>query len=145
MDATGSPPTPPREAKLLREARLARGYSVDQAIDRMAIKLSISRWWHIERGYKSRTEPVRAPAKTLAHMARVVGLTPDRLDEVDRTDAADILREIERQAASAEQSYADLADPEERSLWELRQVPEEVRRDLIDVLRRARGKGRRAG
>lgn len=57
--------------------------------------LSPSRWTQIVRGYKQETPdvrvPVRAPADTLARMAKAVGATPEQLREVGRKDAADEL------------------------------------------------------
>ncbi|MFJ5532374.1 hypothetical protein [Streptomyces sp. NPDC093261] len=127
------PPTPPPEAVLVRRARLARGLSTAQAASQATTRLGASRWGQIERGYKNPGEPLRAPADTLAHMAHIVGLTPDRLEEAGRDDAADILREILRQQP-APPPYANLTDPHERVLWEMA-LPEDVRRDLIDALR----------
>lgn len=57
--------------------------------------ISESRWRQIVSGYRQETAelrvPVRAPARTLARMARVVGSTPEQLREVGRDDAADEL------------------------------------------------------
>ncbi|MFN6547941.1 hypothetical protein [Mycolicibacterium nivoides] len=58
--------------------------------------ISASRWTQIVRGYKQETKdlriPVRAPADTLARMATVVQASPEELDAVGRSDAADIMR-----------------------------------------------------
>lgn len=54
--------------------------------------LSPSRWTQIIQGYKQEAGgvrvPVRAPASTLARMARVVGATAEQLRAVGREDAA---------------------------------------------------------
>lgn len=94
---------PPPEADLIRVARLARGLSPEKAAELAPIRLGGARWRHIERGYEPKKPPlrVRAPDKTLAHMAHVVGVSPERLDEVDRGLAAEILREIIRKEAEA--------------------------------------------
>jgi transcriptional regulator with XRE-family HTH domain len=44
--------------------------------------------------------------------------------------------------ASGSESYADLSDPHERAVWEMK-TPEEDRREMIDILRSARRRGRR--
>lgn len=139
----GTPPPPP-EAEFIRLARLARGLSPEQAAPRTGIKLSGSRWRHIEQGYSTKDKPVRAPAKTLAHMARTVGVTPERLVEAGREDAAEILWEIQRQESEHSKPFADLSDPDERTIWGMN-VPEETRRTLIELLRRDMKRQRRAG
>jgi transcriptional regulator with XRE-family HTH domain len=130
---------PPPEADLIRIARLARGLSPERAAELTRIQLGGSRWRQIERGYKTKGTPVQAPAKTLAHMAHVVGAPPEQLAEVGRGDAAEILREILRQEAEAEQEsvYADLSDRYERAIWEMA-LSEDDRRTLIDLLRKGR-------
>lgn len=105
------PPAPPPEADLIRLARQARGLSTDEAADRTPIRIKGFRWRQIENGYKGKpgaSDPVRAPAKTLAHMAYTVGVTPTRLIEAGREDAAKILREIQIQRAG---ESAGLPDP----------------------------------
>lgn len=138
---------PPAEADLIRVARLARGISPEAAADLAPIRLGGARWRHIERGYEPKKPPkkVRAPDKTLAHMARVVGVTPERLEEVGRGLAAEILREILRQEAEAGEAeasrpYANLSDPLERTAWEM-PLPVEQRRLIVDMLREAVARG----
>lgn len=139
---------PPSEADLIRVARLARGLSPEAAADLTPIRLGGARWRHIERGYepKKPPKPVRAPDKTLAHMARVVGVTPERLEEVGRQTAGEILREILRQEVEGDQvqakPYADMSDRLERTAWEL-PLPAEERRLIVDMLREAKAQGRR--
>ncbi len=113
----------------------------------MAEKFSGARWRQIEAGFRKDIgrEVIAKPA-TLAHMASAVGVSPERLAEAGRNDAAKILREIQRQRGdeSASHPYANLADPEERTIWNW-PVPEATRRKLIDVLREGRGETRQAG
>ncbi|MGP4093033.1 hypothetical protein [Nonomuraea sp. KM90] len=97
----------PPEGRLIRVARKARGLTVKKAVDLVRerapdIRLGESRWYHIEGGTEGKDKIVIAPEDTLAHMAHVVGLTPDRLTEVGREDAAEVLEEIIRQEASAQ-------------------------------------------
>src|SRR6059036_2257366 len=92
-------PQPPPEATTIKLAREARGLSVEEAAARVPIRLGATRWRQIKAGYERR-EPfkaTRAPAATLAHMARLVGVDAERLDEDGRKDAGDILREMQRQ------------------------------------------------
>lgn len=99
--APGVPP-PPQEAQLIRRAREARGLSPEQAAKATSIRLGGMRWRQIERGWEAKKPPraVIALPKTLAHMAHAVGITPERLEEAGRHDAADILREIILQEAN---------------------------------------------
>lgn len=93
-------PKPPPEAILIRLAREAAGIKAPDAAKTAGI--STARWSQVETGYESRMaqyKPVHAKASTLAHMAFAVGLAPHRLEQVDRGDAAEVLREILRQHA----------------------------------------------
>ena len=67
--------------------------SVRSAADQAG--MSDARWRQIAKGFKYEAGgiriPARAPADTLARMAKVVGATPEQLREVDRADAADEL------------------------------------------------------
>src|SRR2546426_821046 len=90
-------PMPAPEGELIRLARQARGLSPEEAADRTPIRIKRFRWLQIEKGYKGKvgeSDPVKALPKTLAHMAHTVAVTPRRLTEVGREDAAKILREI---------------------------------------------------
>lgn len=93
------PPKPPPEADLIRLARQARGLSPEEAAERTPVRIKGFRWRQIEKGWKGQpgaSDRVKAPDKTLAHMAHTVGLTSARLAE-HRPEAAAILREIELQ------------------------------------------------
>ncbi|MEU1596145.1 hypothetical protein ABZ468_25630 [Streptomyces sp. NPDC005708] len=99
---------------------MAKGFSPEVAAARMQIKFSGSRWRQIEAGYRKdlRREVVAKP-EVLAHMALIVGVTPERLERADRGDAAAVLREIQAQVA------APMPDA-------LREAPPHVRR-MIDA------------
>lgn len=60
--------------------------------------MSDGRWGQIVRGYQTMGDDVfaavRAPADTLARMAKVVGVTPEQLEAAGREDAAEELREL---------------------------------------------------
>jgi hypothetical protein len=107
------PPAPPPEADLIRLARQARGLSPEEAADRTPVRIKGFRWRQIENGWKGKpgtSDPVKAPAKTLAHMSFTVGVTPSRLTEAGREDAAAILREIQIQRAGESASLPDPLD-----------------------------------
>lgn len=65
-----------------------------------AASISEGRWRSLAKGThqvsKGTAVPTRAPADTLARMARAVGATPDQLREVGRNDAADELEALNR-------------------------------------------------
>src|ERR1041385_6343688 len=78
------PPKPPPEADLIRLARQARGLSPEEAADRTPVRIKGFRWRQIETGYRGRpgaSDVVKAPDKTLAHMAYTVGVSSGRLAE----------------------------------------------------------------
>lgn len=90
-----STPTQPPEGALLERLRTELRPTLSGRAAAKASGISASRWTQIIRGYKQETPelrvPVRAPDKTLARMAKVVGATPDQLREVGREDAAEEL------------------------------------------------------
>ena len=95
--------------------------SPEVAADLTPIQIKGGRWRQIESGYDRKSPPKRsfAPALTLAHMAHTVGVTPDRLKEAGRTDAADILREILRASGSDDQTPEILTSREQEMLAEM--------------------------
>ena len=92
------PVTPPPEAVLIRLVRQAAGITVDAAATRAGI--SKARWTQVETGREKRKDgyrPAVAPSGTLARMAGAIpGVTPERLEDAGRPDAAEVLREIRR-------------------------------------------------
>src|SRR5579875_390113 len=106
-------PAPPPEAVMLRLAREASGTTVSEAA--AAAGISAARWSQVELGYGNRRgplKPVRARSGTLARMAHAVGVGPGRLEEGDRPDAAEILREIRRREGDGGgQGEEDLPSP----------------------------------
>ncbi|NUP19842.1 MAG: helix-turn-helix transcriptional regulator [Streptomyces sp.] len=140
MTAQQAAPEPPPEAVLIRRARQARGLTRAEAAERSGV-VKASRWGQIENGYLMKGgEPVatRAGDMQLAHMARTVGLTPERLTDVARADAAEILREIQEQERAP---YADMSDRLERTAWEM-PLSLEDRKAIVDMLREAKAQGR---
>lgn len=100
-------PTPTIEGLLIRRARQRSRPKISMADAASKAGMSVDNWGHIERGYQSmgRDQPPRIvvpPADTLAHMAYAVGITPQELAEIDRTDAAVALDDLRhRQPAFA--------------------------------------------
>lgn len=92
----------PEEAKLLRRVRNARRLTMVKAAAKAG--MSHQRWGQIERG-----EGI-APPRTIAHMASALEISPAALVEVGRADAADILREIERDDGNPEDRAAEEYD-----------------------------------
>lgn len=93
METQGDPPP---EGRIIEEAREKRRLSQNKAAERAG--LSGTRWRQIVTGTASGGKgiqiPVRGRAETVARMAQVVGVTPERLAEVGREDAAEDLREL---------------------------------------------------
>jgi transcriptional regulator with XRE-family HTH domain len=143
MGARPELPEPPPEAVLIGRARQACGLTMSEAAARCHV-VKASRWGQIENGYVMKggeRAPTRAGAMQLAHMARVVGLSPDRLGEVQRQDAAEILREILHQETEKAGEYPDPTDADECAVWSL-DLPEETLRQFIDILRRGKAQQR---
>lgn len=103
-------PNPPPWGVLIAEALKESGLSARKAAGKVPI--SEGRWRQIVTGYQNVSAgvyaPVRGPAETLARMARVVGVTPEQLDEAGREDAAEALRDLH----SSESAEEPRKDPE---------------------------------
>lgn len=88
----------------LRDAHRPR-LSVRKAAEQAGI--SEGRWRQIVKGYQQVTSdvraPVRAPADTLARMAKVVGATPEQLRNANREDAAEELQALTQAPAATDE------------------------------------------
>jgi len=119
------PPQPP-EGRLIASALKASGLSIREASRRAGI--SYGRWRQITSGVQNVSPgsyaAVRAPAETLARMARVVGVTPQQLeDEAMRPDAAAALRGMPAMAPpSLSVVRSPAADPEEAERRKIAEV-----------------------
>lgn len=99
MQSDTPAPDPPPEAVILRVAREATGMTAGQAAEATEGAVSATYWRDVERGYggrRGKQAKARASSRYLAHMARVVSLTPEQLTEAGRDDAARVLSEILR-------------------------------------------------
>jgi transcriptional regulator with XRE-family HTH domain len=111
-------PEQPPEGRLLADAAERHSLSVREAARRAG--LSYGRWRQITSGYQNVSPgsyaPVRAPARTLARMAHVVGVTPGELTAAGREDAASALEEIRRREGANVLLPTAVVAPRERKL-----------------------------
>ena len=112
-------PEQPPEGRLIADAADHMNLSIREAARRAGI--SYGRWRQIATGYQNISSgvfaPVHAPAKTLARMAAVVGVTADQMEtEGLRPDAAEIMRRDVRPAPPAPREHDFGGDGE--SDWE---------------------------
>jgi hypothetical protein len=120
------PPAPP-EAEVIRLARNATGMSAQSAAEATKAHggrgVSATYWRDVERGHGGRRGQqvaVKASDRTLAAMARVVGVAPGQLAGADRKDAAAVLEEILRREDTGAPALAAVpADPKDGSVYDL--------------------------
>jgi transcriptional regulator with XRE-family HTH domain len=101
--------------QLIRQGRQARNLSIPKAASQAGI--NVATWGNIERGYQStgpgKTIPAPGLDRSVAQMAFVAGVSPERLEVSGRADASAVLREIiaqvEEADATAPMRYADPA------------------------------------
>lgn len=88
-------PEQPPEGRLIAAAAAHLDLSIREAARRAGI--SYGRWRQVVSGVQNVSPgsyaKVHAPAKTLARMAAVVGVTPDQMEAAGRPDAAGIMRQ----------------------------------------------------
>jgi hypothetical protein len=119
-------PSPTPEGQLIRQVR-------DLSIPKLTIRaaaaligLSAEQWGYIERGYYPARDgnpprPFSPPAVTLAKMAHVLDITPERLEsEGQRPDAAKILREIQGREAQRNRKVPTTEGP--IPSWKIREI-----------------------
>ncbi len=135
-------PEPPPEGKLIADAADRLDLSIREAARRAGI--SYGRWRQIVTGYQNVSPGsyalVRAPAKTLAKRARVVGVTAEQMEtEGQRPDAAEILREEVHAVHAAAESERPLRRRERISFDKdgpegLRPFVQLVRREIFAAI-----------
>ena len=105
-------PEQPPEGRLIHDAANRLDLSIREAAKRAGI--SYGRWRQIVMGYQNISPgvygAVHAPAKTVAKMAKVVGVTPAELTKAGREDAAAILAERLRPEPAPESSRETAAE-----------------------------------
>jgi len=92
-------PEQPPEGKLIADAAARMKLSIREAARRAGI--SYGRWRQVTQGYQNVSPgsyaPVRAPARTLARMAQVVGIPAEAMETSgQRPDVAEVMRETTR-------------------------------------------------
>lgn len=107
--------------------RIRPKLSVREAASRAGISEG---WWRqVVRGYQPLKGGGKAPmtgsAETVASMARVVGVTPEQLEEAERPDAAEELRALLAQAELT---------PEDEEI--LAGLPEDPKAQMAELVRR---------
>jgi len=139
------PPQPP-EGKLIADA-IAGRLSIREASRRAGI--SYGRWRQITSGVQNVSPgsyaAVRAPAGTLARMARAAGVSPAQLEDAGRADAAEALRKMasDRSPRPAlvpplvtASAPGDEDDTEEREFINLTRMAEPADIPVLRALRR---------
>lgn len=104
----------PPEGTLIKQAQRSMRISQREAARRA--DLSEARWRQLVSGYMlvQRTYvPVRSPDRTLARMARAVGVSAEDLASAGREGAAAALRDAEAEAERAERVAAEQASTSE--------------------------------
>lgn len=137
MNSRTTSDAPPPEAVLIRRARDAMGISPEAAAPRTGV-IKASQWRNIESGKSYAKDAV------LARMAHVVAVTPEELEGVDRAEAAEILRRIQRHAGGDEPADED-ANESDAELVELAQEFIAQGQELIARGERLLAHGRRSG
>lgn len=121
----------PPEGVLLEQAREHTGISQNEAARQAGI--SGTRWRQIVHGFASTMTSPRG-VKTLARMARVVGVTPDQMEAVGRGDVAN---QIRFEQGGSEPTVAELAaelEAMKRSSAGLEQAHADLKRRLEEIM-----------
>ena len=137
------PDKPPVTAwgEMIRLAREARTPRLSVRAAAKLANMSPENWGHVERGYqlhRGQHRPVTGTPSTVAHMAYVVGVSPDRLRAAGNAAAAQILAEMlradaeARRAGGPDQQYDD---PTLEYLARTPGLPTDVVRGLIVLAR----------
>ena len=137
-------PQPTPWGELIRVAREAQTPRMSVKAAAELAGISPENWGHVERGYQAgrgRNRRVTGTPSTVAHMAYVVGLSPDRLVQAGNPAAAAILTEMVRsdtEAPSSAEGIDGYGDPTLDHLARTPGLPEEVVRGLIVIARQMR-------
>lgn len=122
------------EGRLIEEARKKRAHISQNEAARRA-EMSGTRWRQIVRGNASVgdgiTISVRAPADTLARMAKVVDVTAEELKQIGREDAAD---ELEASTEDAPATLEERAARADKLADRMQDELDELRREIRGLL-----------
>jgi plasmid maintenance system antidote protein VapI len=154
-----APPPQRPEGKLIERILEREGRSKNSAAKEVGISSTHLR--NIIRGYQQVSEDVygavRATDATLARIALVLGITPEKLESADRRDAAGKLRafleESPGTAAAPREAGSDQAPPAWDLAWDeviaeipaIRRAIRELDRSLERIERRAEAGARASG
>jgi len=137
-------PQPTPWGQMIRDAREAANLSIPEAARQAGV--SPGQWGNIERGYQTigKKRQLRAPgaARTVAHMAGVVGITPERLATAGRQDAARILAEIIEHTRVVAEAPASNMDPSLRRIWEDKELTHAERLGILALVEGMRSANR---
>lgn len=129
-------PEPPPEAALVRRVRQAKRLSIPVVAKTAGI--SPARLSQIENGYETKKGgiyvPVTAPAATLAHIWAALEIAPERLAEVSRNDALEILGEIHATEDAAQSPPAPTVETWQQRIAEITELTETERRAAITLI-----------
>lgn len=133
-------PDQPPEGRLIAAALERTNPKLTQRKAAELADISEARWRQLVSGYISVGQgnyaAVHAPAKTLARMADVVGVTPEELNAADRSDAAVELMQLQRNR-SAHFPVGSEGDP--LDLTRLSPAEIELVKAVIRAMREGRG------
>ncbi len=127
--------TQPPEGRLLAKA-LKRSPLSQRAAAKLA-GISDTRWRQIVNGYEQRGEvrlPSHGPARTLARMALVVGVSNQELRDAGRDDAADEMETLAMTRIFTEAEYAEVVGTNPDGSYQYAERPD-VARGYMDALR----------
>jgi len=104
-------PEPPPEARLIAELREAMIPPLSMREAARRADMSPALWASNEQGRRKVTSdvviPIRATDEKLAHMALVVGATPEQLTEAGRPEAAKMLAKLIEEAPDEASQLVD--------------------------------------
>ncbi|MEV8635207.1 helix-turn-helix transcriptional regulator [Streptosporangium sp. NPDC051023] len=129
-------PEPPPEAALVRRVRQAKRLSIPVVAKSAGI--SPARLSQIENGYETKKGgiyvPVNAPAATLAHIWAALEIARERLVEVGRGDALEILDEIHATGETPQPAPAPAVETWRQRIQEIAELTETERMAAITLI-----------
>ncbi|MEU9887914.1 hypothetical protein [Sphaerisporangium sp. NPDC051011] len=124
----------PLEAKLIEDRRREAIPPMSPEVAARAIPISGKRWREIEKGFDAAGRPTRARPALLAKIAKLLNITPEDLDRVDRADAARIHRATLQQEEAALQQEREEEREAASSAGDADATPAEVQQAIEQAL-----------